>query len=373
MKRNIWIGIGIVVVVALAILLIVTQTRREPEEIKIGAILPLTGKMAAFGENQQLALLLAEKRVNAARGINGQPLKFIFEDSKADPKEAVAAVNKLITIDKVKIMFVFKSTLINAIQPITDKAKVLMVAFAMDPEITTKSEYTFRIYPNMRQQTKVMIEYIRNSKAKRMGILYVVTPATQHIIPKLKSGLEQLGKTVATASFEEEDRDIRTQVLKLKQTDPDMVITLAHFVFIPMILKTFEEMGLLAKIDILGDLSYTFDRKISSALLEGIHFVSPHYALKTIESSSVSWFEEKFKEKSGRYPGYDPCFFFDAAMILADGLKHCGNNIEKLKTYLSNVTNYQGITGPITIEKDGDAKVDMVIGVFQDGKRLPVK
>jgi hypothetical protein len=41
MKRNIWIGIGIAVILALAIVLVITQIKREPEEIKIGASLPL--------------------------------------------------------------------------------------------------------------------------------------------------------------------------------------------------------------------------------------------------------------------------------------------------------------------------------------------
>lgn len=348
--------------------------QKKPEEIKIGAVLPLTGKMASFGEWEQRALLLAEERINEQKMLGKTKIKFILEDSKADPKEAVAAVNKLINVDKVKILFVLKSTLVEAVEPITDEAKVLLFAFAMDPELG-RSPYTFRIYPNMRQQNSVMVDYLQRNDAERTAVLYVQTPATEFLVPELLvPGLNEMGKSVvAVESFAGDDKDIRTQVTKIKASDPEIVITQAHHVFLPNILTAFKEMGLLDKVTIVGGLEYTFPIKVSPELLDGIHFVSPTYALEQIDSARATWFEKKCLEKYGEYPGYDPAFFFDAAMIVAGGVKRHGTDVEKLSDYFLTVRDYEGVTGPITIEENHNAQVEMMMGVFRNGERVPAE
>jgi len=376
MKRNLWFGIGIILVAALlAIMLIVTQAKKKPEEIKIGAILPLTGKMAAFGEAQKWALLLAEEKVNEIGGIKGRKLKFIFEDSKADPKEAVAAINKFINIEKINIVFAFRSGEISAIQPITEKAKVLFFAFTAEPEIANRASYTFQIYPNLKQINEVMMGFIKQSDAEKIGSIYVMAPATKAFVSQfLTPGIKKMGKQVVIeTSFEKDDIDIRTQALQIKQAKPEILVTVVHYMFIPMVLKTFKEMGILGKVDILGSIDYTFEIQAPTELLEGIYFVSPFYVFKTAQHNNISWFEKTYKDRHGQYPGYDPAFFFDAATLVAEGLKVHGTDVEKLKNYLLKIRNYQGVSGQISIESDKTAKVDLVLGKFEKGKRVLVE
>ena len=69
-------------------------------EIKIGAVFPMTGPSATFGQESVNGMKMALATINKA-GIKGQSLKVIFEDDKGEPVEAANAVRKLITIDKV--------------------------------------------------------------------------------------------------------------------------------------------------------------------------------------------------------------------------------------------------------------------------------
>ena len=142
MNKKVWIGIIVVVTVAAVVIVGLWLPRRstQPETIKVGAVLALTGKFADFGQEQQKALELAQEKINTDGGVRGRQLEFIFEDSQGEASKGVSAVRKLIDIDKVKIVFVFKSTIINAVQPITDQAGVLLFAFAMDPQIAESSD-----------------------------------------------------------------------------------------------------------------------------------------------------------------------------------------------------------------------------------------
>ena len=75
------------------------------KEIKVGAVTPLTGKLAVYGEGFQKAMLLAVDEVNAAGGVKGSPMKIVFEDNTSTSKGSVSAIRKLITVDKLPVIF----------------------------------------------------------------------------------------------------------------------------------------------------------------------------------------------------------------------------------------------------------------------------
>ncbi len=58
--------------------------KKEEKEIKIGAVLPLTGSAAVWGENSKMGLEIALDEVNAAGGVKGKKINLIFEDSQSD-------------------------------------------------------------------------------------------------------------------------------------------------------------------------------------------------------------------------------------------------------------------------------------------------
>jgi branched-chain amino acid transport system substrate-binding protein len=99
--------IGLAIIVAIVGIWISTIKEKEPKVYKIGAILPLTGNLAILGEPEKNGMSLAEEIINQQGGINGRPIKIIFEDSKGQPKEAVSIANKFINIDGIKIICIY--------------------------------------------------------------------------------------------------------------------------------------------------------------------------------------------------------------------------------------------------------------------------
>ena len=54
--------------------------KKEPKEIKIGAILPLTGNDARYGLWIKEGLDLCVDEVNSSGGINGKRVRIIYEE-----------------------------------------------------------------------------------------------------------------------------------------------------------------------------------------------------------------------------------------------------------------------------------------------------
>jgi ABC-type branched-subunit amino acid transport system substrate-binding protein len=97
----------IVIIILLGILYGVNRKPIAPttkEPIKIGAILPLTGEAAVWGENVKTGIELAKEGINKKGGINGRKIEVIYEDGQCDSKTGVSAVQKLITVDKFQVI-----------------------------------------------------------------------------------------------------------------------------------------------------------------------------------------------------------------------------------------------------------------------------
>lgn len=64
---------------------------QQANPIVVGATVPMTGARSLTGKQYQNALAMAEEDINKAGGINGRPIKIVFEDAQASNGTAVNA------------------------------------------------------------------------------------------------------------------------------------------------------------------------------------------------------------------------------------------------------------------------------------------
>jgi branched-chain amino acid transport system substrate-binding protein len=142
MNKKAWIGIAAIVVVAVIAVVLLT-TRKQPDTITIGAILPLTGEAAQWGIPPQNAASLAVEEINAEGGVDGKRLTLLVEDSKAEPKEGVSAFNKIVATSDTKVVLgAVASSVTLAVAPLAERNHVVLFSPAStSPKITDAGDY----------------------------------------------------------------------------------------------------------------------------------------------------------------------------------------------------------------------------------------
>src|SRR5688572_229959 len=88
--------------------------------LKIGAIYGLSGNTAQYGTWAKRGSEVAIEEINAHGGVGGRPLAIIYEDSMGQPTKAVAAYQKLRTINRVGFVSTFLSSVALAIKPLAN-------------------------------------------------------------------------------------------------------------------------------------------------------------------------------------------------------------------------------------------------------------
>lgn len=346
-------------------------TKQGPEEYKIGVILPLTGNLAIFGEGEKNAIDLALADLKEDWGEKqASSLQVIYEDSMGNPKNAITAANKLLHVDDVDALITTFSSVSHAVAPLTKKSETIQIILAMDPVITRANKYAFRIYPNMWQEAELISQYVKEIGPKKVAILSIHISSYEMEINKLlKPNLAKLdSELVSWETFEFTDRDVRSQLIKIMNAKPELLILFAYPHQNPMIFKALNELNILGKIDLLGNMSFGFDLQIPDTLLEGVVFIAPSFVVR--KEAGTNLFAKNYKKRYGKTPTFDAAFTYDSFRLLVETAKQTGFDKRKVVEALLGTKDYQGITGSVKMLADGDARVAMELGIIKRGERL---
>ncbi|MCX5638853.1 MAG: ABC transporter substrate-binding protein, partial [Planctomycetota bacterium] len=244
--KKAWIVIGVLIVIALAIVLTLTQTKEELKEIKIGAILPLTGNNARYGIWIQEALELAKDDINSEGGINGKKLKIIYEDDQADPKLAANAMQKLATVDRVPVVFgSWASSSVLSQAPIAEKTHTVLMGEAISPKIRDAGDYVFRIQPDARYYIRELVPFMCNkTEVRKISIFYVNNDFGSDQAKVFETEFKEAGGQVLSVdAFEQGATDFKTELIKIQSKAPEAIFCPAY-AEIAIILKQARELGM---------------------------------------------------------------------------------------------------------------------------------
>jgi branched-chain amino acid transport system substrate-binding protein len=344
--------------------------KKQEHEIKIGAVLSLTGKGAKYGESIRHGIELALEEVNAEPNRKAK-FKVDYEDSLSEPQKAVAAFNKLIEIDKVQIVIgpVLSSEVL-ACAPIANQKKIVILNTSAGTEDLRKAgDYVFRNRESAYPQAFKIAELCRSTlKIEKMAIMYSNSPNGKDYKDAFMKRFEELGgKILQTETYEEGETDFRSQILKIKKNHPQGVYLAGLVAELGYILKQSKELRVdtrfFASAGIEG--SKLFDIAGDSA--EGVIFGSPAFDPSSNEPI-IKNFVLKYRQKYNQTPDFFAANAYDALRIIVQAIEKSGNASDGIKNALYGTKDYPGVGGNTTFDSDGEVIKPIRIKIIKDNK-----
>ncbi|MCX6715799.1 MAG: ABC transporter substrate-binding protein [Candidatus Taylorbacteria bacterium] len=223
MKKSTWWIVGVVVVVVIILVISGTTRSTETGPIKIGMITPLSGNVVALGELMKQVTDIAVSEVNDAGGVNGRPLSILYEDDQCTPAKSVSAVQKLIDIDKVKIVIGSScSGSVLSVLPITDKDKVFLISgSATSPALNNKSQMFVRTIANDDTEGLVLAEMAISKGWKKIGFLQENSDYALGLYNAFTKNYPESVGTIIHEEYPESTTDFRSVLTKIRAAKPD--------------------------------------------------------------------------------------------------------------------------------------------------------
>lgn len=355
----------------LAIVTISSASSFGQSAIEIGATVPLTGPAALSGTQYHNSLRLAEEEINKVGGINGKPIRFIFEDAQSSNPTALNAFIKLIQERKPAFVFLSSYSTQNlAVAPEVLKAKIpVMYAGGADAIGALKNPYMFRIRPADTTAAQAIARFVKNGlNASKPGIIYIQNDFGQGAAKAAAKQLEDSGvKVVAMEAYGGTDKDMSAQLLNLKNKGADAIIALSFPQDGALLLRQIKTLGLKQPVVAAsGTFLPSAMQLMSPSDLENVWGVID-VMLDTNPAAAkfVKDYKAKYKVDADSYAAV----YYDGAMILADGLRKVGSDPQKLRDYLSTVKNHQGVAGMFSFDATGNGVHEVTVVNFKKGTK----
>jgi len=395
------------------------------ERVKVGIVLPTTGKLAKFGEIEKLSFEMALDEINAAGGINGSLLEFLIEDTTGKPDVGRSAAEKLISQDKVVMLGGgYSSSVTAAVAGLAiNKGFPFLVNTGSADNITEPTAHT----PSGRQADKLAKEIGKEEDpAKRAEMaaeikeleaqaakeaeailprfrVFRLNPPVSEYASGLESFLAQVVKpktavilhenslfgTKGAAAFEESCQKLGIEVLfkesydagavdfkpmlaKVKQADPDLVYMISYVLDASLLMNQSMQLQMNPRLFVGAGAGFTLPEFQANTVKAGEKVVSATLWHQTLPLPGAREYYENFKAKYDRETEYHGAEAYAAAYVIADVLKRAKSySPEDIAAALA-ATCMMTVFGPVEFisydKKVNQNKLETYVVQWQDGQ-----
>lgn len=346
-----------------------TENPGTEEEVVIGGIGPLTGSNASYGISVQQGGQLAVDEINAAGGINGMQIRYLFEDDESDAEKAISAYNKLMDDGMQVLMGTVTSDPCIAVTDESSRDGILQITPSGSAEACTQYDNCFRICFTDPLQGRSMANYMYEEGLRKVAIIYdVASDYSSGIYEAFVDEFEALGgEIVAAESFTSGDVDFKTQLTKIKATDAEALFLPIYYTEVAYIVNQAVNVGL--------ELPYYgcdgWDGVINqlegdTTNIEGAIYLTPFVA--NSEDEIVKNFVANYREAFGAEPDQFAADAYDAIYTIKAAIEQAGSmDNDAIIAAMTEIT-VSGVTGEMTFSEDGEPNKAARVAVIQDGQ-----
>jgi branched-chain amino acid transport system substrate-binding protein len=209
---------------------VASATPNSRSAIPLGIAFSQTSNYALLAQESVIGAKIAENYFNAQGGINGTPIKLIFQDTGGDEAGAINAFQTLINQDKViGIVGPSASQQAFSADPIAERAKVPVIGASNTakgiPEI---GQYVARVSAPVSQVAPNAIKSALklNPKIKKVVVFYAQNDAfTTSETQFFQQAIKQQGLDIVTVQkFQTTDTDFQAQAGNALNLKPDLLV-----------------------------------------------------------------------------------------------------------------------------------------------------
>ncbi|BDR55641.1 ABC transporter substrate-binding protein [Xylocopilactobacillus apis] len=359
-------------------------TGNEPKgsEVLIGVNIELSGTAASYGQATLKGINYAVEKINESGGVklNGdkKKIKLITKDDTSNNYQTAMAASNLASSAKVSaIVGPCVSASFAAALPKATEAAVPTVAPAGTADtLTLKKDGSvqpdaYRACYTDSYQGVILAHYAyQNLKADTVAILGDKTSDYSAGLIKAFKGAYK-GKIVDTQYYQAGDKDFNATITKLKSENFKALFVPGYYNEAGLIIKQARQAGI--KAAILGPDGFSDDTLFKLAGKENVTdvYYTNHFDAMAPANDRVKPFINSYKKKFGEEPsgftalGYDAVYMIKAAME-----KEQSVNSIKVAKGLASLTNFEGVTGTMTMDKNHNPKKDVIVVKFNHGVKV---
>ena len=336
--------------------------------VPIGIAVAQTSNVALLGQEEVTGAKIAETYFNKKGGINGTPIRLVFQDTAGDEQGAINAFNTLISQDKVVgIVGPTLSQQAFSADPIAERAGVPVIA----PSNTAKGipqigKYISRVSAPVAVVAPNAIEAALkiNPQIKKVAVFYAQNDAfSKSETGTFQETVKQKNLDLATVqTFQTTDTDFQSQVTNAINIKPDLIIISGLSVDGGNLVKQLRELGYKGLIIGGNGLNTSNVLPVCKALCDGI-IIAQAYSPE-LKNEVNTEFRKLYTEQSKKEPPQFSAQAFTGVQVFVEALSALDKKtklntltLPQLRTQLNETLltgKYETPLGEISFTPEGE-------------------
>ena len=342
--------------------LLPASSRAADQPVTLHAILPLSGPGAFLGTQEQAAMQIGEKLVNAQSGIRGRPVRFVFHDDQSKPQVAVQLLQQILPQKPSIVLGSATVANCNAMMPIMADGPVM---YCLSPTIQpAPGSYIFTSNVSTEDANRAIIRYFRMRGLTRIGLVTATDAMGQNAEKSIEEALrlpENAGMTlVGKTEFNPTDINITAQLIRLKAAAPDVLLAWNTGAPIGTVFKGLVDTGFEIPVATnYGNMTYAQMNAYAGFLPKELYFPSAEWVphpenlnlSPEVEAAQKDFFAQ-FAAANVK-PDVAHTMVWDPMMIVVSALRETGPDAgpAAIRDALMRFKNYAGVNGAYDFTK----------------------
>lgn len=287
------------------------------EPLWFGVSGPLTGPSAQYGAQWKKGFDLALDQINADGGIQGRPLRYVFEDSQNDPRQSIAIAQKFVADPRILIeLGDFSSPASMAASPIYQRAGLVQFGFTNShPDFTKGGDFVWsNSISQAEEQPNVADFAVTSLKLKRLAVLHLNTDwgrTSKDIF--VKAAKERGAEVVAAEGYLPEEKDFRSTLVRVREANPDGIVLISYYADGAAIARQLKPVGLTQPVVAVGSVYSPKFLELGGEAVNGVHTRANFFPAEP--RPEVQRFVAAYRAKHSEEPDAFAAYAYDAVLV----------------------------------------------------------
>ena len=342
---------------------------KVPDTIRIGVAQPLSGPLAALGQDLLNGVNLAVAELNqGGYMVDGKrvTLEVVPVDDKADAATGKAVARQLVDAGVVAVIGHLNSGVSIEAAPVYSAAGLAQLAISTNPRFTQLGfANTFRLVGNDTLQARALGSFAATQlAAASYAVLDDGTPYGKGLADGAFEQLKAAGKEVAVRkSFDDKTVAFDELAAELKAAKVEVVVSTLNDFQALALLQGLQKVGH-TRVSLLGgDTIKTTDMVRASGMVDGVYATSP--VLEAKEFATGKPFLEKYLVAYQKAPAYGGHYTYDSMYVLSAAIQKAKSaDPAEIVKALHGINGYAPVIGTMSWDDKGEQRYGAV-GVYQ--------
>jgi len=340
-------------------------------QIKIGAVLSVTGGASFLGDPEKKTLEMYVADINAKGGIGGKKIELVIYDDASDPNQARTFATRLIEQDKVDALLAGSTTASTmAIIPLAEEAQTPLINFAGAVQaVTPVKKWNFKTPHTDLMACEKIFEDMKKRGTTKIAIIggadaFGKSMRDQCMSVTGKYGIEVLHEE----TYQPRDNDMTPQLTNIKSKQGVQAVINPGFGQGPAIVtRNYKQLGIAVPLyQSHGVASKQFIELATPDAAEGVRL--PAAALlvgdklpdSDPQKKVVTEYKKNYEAKTGQPVSTFGGHMYDGLMIMVEAMQRAGGaDKAKVRDEIEKTKNFVGTGGVVNMSATDHLGLDL--------------